>query len=172
MNENVIRETLTNESVRKLSVKDIYFISMSDSGAMGDGGAVCIISLKGQKIIIQRGNYVYNDLDINQLYHKLPFLVKLHSDKFDKIENWHFEYMGAGNNLLIRNDIYDDFMATTENFEIMSGVCSNTAKDMFVRKLLKSVVSSWSVGLEKMNDLYAHHEAYAIGTLQNKLKKG
>lgn len=171
MSENVIRETLTNESVQKLSVKDIYFISMSDSGAMGDGGAVCIISLKGQKIIVQKGNYVYDDLDINQIYHKLPFLVKLNSDEFNKIENWHFEYMGAGNNLLVRNDIYDDFMATIERFEILSSVRSLTAHEIIVGKL-NSIFRPWTVSVGKMNDLYAHHETYAIETLQRKLEKG
>ncbi len=95
MEKKVIYEKIENKYIDDLSVEDIYFVSFAEGGAMGDGGAVCLISLEDDNIIIRSGNYVYGDLDINKLSDKFPPLEKIYSK--DKFKDWSYEYMGAGN---------------------------------------------------------------------------
>lgn len=130
---------------------------------MGSAGCVEIFSLEEDKIIIRTGNYVYENLNINELADKFPPLNKINSD--DDIENWKCEYMGAGNHLLIRNDVYHNFMCRvdTSRFQVLCATIPDSPLKK-AKKLVKSIINP--IPLDSMN-LYAKYMPCAIETLKS-----
>ena len=163
MSKIVVKEELKDEYIKQLSIEDIFFVSFAESGAMGSAGCVEIFSLEEDKIIIRTGNYVYENLNINELADKFPPLNKIHYD--NDIENWKCEYMGAGNHLLIRNDVYHNFMCRVDpsRFQVLCATIPDSPLKK-AQNLVKSIINPSP--LDSMN-LYAKYMPCAIETLKS-----
>lgn len=109
MRKHTISE-ICNADLKKSTFRETQFVMFAESGAMGEPGAVVIVTADGD---IFHCNYVYGDVELSKLCKTIPVLGEWYPGLFgayDHIpEGWNCEYLGAGNHLLIRNDIYDEF---------------------------------------------------------------
>lgn len=107
--ERIISE-ICNSDLKKETFKDAQFIMIAEGGAMGEPGAVCIVTAGGN---IFHCNYVYGDVNLSKLTDAIPVLKEWDAGMFGEYssvpDGWHCEYLGAGNHLIIRNDVYNDF---------------------------------------------------------------
>ena len=107
--ERIISE-ICNSDLKKETFKDAQFIMIAEGGAMGEPGAVCIVTAGGN---IFHCNYVYGDVKLSELTDTIPVLKAWDAGMFGEYssvpDGWHCEYLGAGNHLLIRNDVYPNF---------------------------------------------------------------
>ena len=109
MRKHTISE-ICNADLKKSTFRETQFIMFAESGAMGEPGAIVIVTDDGD---IFHCNYVYGDVKLSKLRKVIPVLGEWHPVLFGSYDNipegWNCEYLGAGNHLLIRNDIYDEF---------------------------------------------------------------
>lgn len=106
---DIRNEELTNKSAASLSVNDVYFVSISESGAMGDSGVITVISLENKQIVVRKGNFVSGKIDLNTFKKAFPPLSNYSFDEPESPLGWKLVYMGAGNHLLVRQNVYPDF---------------------------------------------------------------
>lgn len=115
--EKLISE-ICNSDMKKAAFKNAQFIMIAESGAMGEAGAVYIMTQGGS---IFHCNYVYGDVKLAKLFRSVPVLKEWNEGLYDdnsSTNGWNFVYLGAGNNLFIREDAYDEFfdiMGTDKN---------------------------------------------------------
>ncbi|WP_072003473.1 hypothetical protein [Selenomonas bovis] len=102
--ERIITE-IKNQDLKKKAFTNAQFILMAEYGAMGEPGKILIITSGGS---IFHGNYYMGDIDFDRLYRSVPVIKAWNYDDILP-ENWAYQYLGAGNHLLIRKDVYDDF---------------------------------------------------------------
>lgn len=107
--DQIITE-ICNADLKKGIFENSQFIFFAENGAMGEAGKVLIITSGGS---IFHCNYCYGDISLNKLYRSIPVLkackFSAFGDEADIPNSWSYEYLGAGNHLLIRNDVYPDF---------------------------------------------------------------
>ena len=101
--ERIITE-IKNQDLKKKAFINAQFILMAEYGAMGEPGKILIITSGGS---IFHGNYYMGDIDFDRLCRSVP-VIKAWSDDILP-DNWAYQYLGAGNHLLIRKDVYADF---------------------------------------------------------------
>ncbi|MCR4889020.1 MAG: hypothetical protein K5979_07565 [Ruminococcus sp.] len=106
---NVKKEQLTDKNAALISYKDIYFVAVSETGSMGDNGSITIVSLENREIIVRRGSYIDGSLDYENVIKAFPPIKDFDFEKPKSTDNWKAVYMGAGNHLFVRQDIYPDF---------------------------------------------------------------
>lgn len=107
--ERIITE-LCNDDLKEEVFINAQFILFAESGAMGEAGKVLIVTSGGS---IFHANYCFGAIRLNKLYRSIPVLKACH---FDTLGNgttvpneWNYEYLGAGNHLIIRQDVYAEF---------------------------------------------------------------
>lgn len=104
---------IRNRDLKKGLFKNAQFIFFSAEGAMGEGGAIVVVTSGGS---IFHGNYSYGDIKFDKLLKVLPALNEFcNADDIKDPEGWSYEYLEAGNNLLIRNDICEEFRNKVKN---------------------------------------------------------
>ena len=162
-NETVKTGSLTNETVKTLSYQNIYFVSIAENGAMGDGGGVVVISLEHQQIWIRYGNYAYGELNMQLFGEVFPPLQQLDFENPKDIGEWHHLYMGAGNHLLVRNDVYENF----NHYNIYGSISGRRKFSLFSK--IRAVLSPLSSMMESMMELYQNYIQYAVQTLQKRV---
>lgn len=97
---------IKNRDLKKGAFKNTQFIFMAESGAMGEPGKVLIITSGGS---IFHANYLSGDIDFDNLYRAVPVIKAWNYDDILP-NNWKYQSLGAGNHLLIRKDVYADFI--------------------------------------------------------------
>lgn len=101
---------ICNEDLKKAAFTNAWFITLAEGGAMGEPGAVYIVTAGGS---VFHCNYVFGDVDFGKLCRAIPVIKNLDVGTLGYYEEtpdgWHHEYLGAGNHLLIRNDVYEEF---------------------------------------------------------------
>ena len=107
--ERVIYE-ICNEDLKKAAFSNAQFVMIAEGGAMGEAGAVLIVTAGGS---VFHCNYVFGDVDFRKLCRTIPALkewdVGMVGYCEEPTKGWYHEYLGAGNHLLIRNDVYEEF---------------------------------------------------------------
>ena len=105
---------------------DVVAFSFAYEGAMGEMGAIYIISRDGQ---IYHANYCQGDepIDTDHIGDIIPVFKDISWRMFDCLSNnpkWRTVDLFAGNNLVLINEIYDDFLKKIQeaNFEISSSI--------------------------------------------------
>jgi len=88
----------------------MQFVSIASGGAMGDAGAVIAVKSYGK---VFYGNFAYRPdkhelLDYDKLLDSFPLLEAKSIAEAESF-GWKHTYMGYGNSLFVRNDIYDNF---------------------------------------------------------------
>ena len=115
--EKVITE-ICNNDLKKEVFTNAQFIFFAESGAMGEPGKILIITSGGS---IFHGNYCLGDIKLKKLFRSIPILKECDFGTFGddtKIpDGWTYEYLGAGNHLLIRNDAFEEFREMIKDAE-------------------------------------------------------
>lgn len=96
---------INNTDLKKSLFKNAQFVFFAEAGAMGEPGRVLVVTAGGS---IFHGNYCMGNIDVNKLFRSLPVL-KYFGDTGGVPDDWKYEYLGAGNHLLIRSDVYREF---------------------------------------------------------------
>ena len=107
--EQIITE-ICNDDLKKEAFTNTQFIFFAERGAMGEAGKILIVTSGGS---IFHGNYCFGNIKINSLYRAVPILKVCNFGTLGEVtgipDDWKYEYLGAGNHLLIRNNVYADF---------------------------------------------------------------
>lgn len=104
---------LNNDDLIKEAFMDTQYIMFAEGGAMGEAGAVYIVTAGGS---IFHLNYVYGDIRLKKLYQTIPVLKNFSEGQYEEnadICGFFFIYLGAGNNLFVREDAYEEFIQMT-----------------------------------------------------------
>ena len=96
-----------NNQIEESLFKNVQFFAAAAAGAMGEPGAIIFVNSDGK---VFHGNHVYGDIDLDKLAGTFPMLQDYKMGKDPK--GWHFIYLGMGNQLLVRNDVYEKFWRT------------------------------------------------------------
>ncbi len=94
-------QSLTNEQVKTWDMDNLFFVYVSENGAMGNPGELLLLYNKGEEITWFTTN-VKEKVFIT-LKRKIPSFHKLDLKRLPK--GWRHEYMGFGHHLYIRNEI-------------------------------------------------------------------
>ena len=97
---------------------DIIAFSSAAPGAMGDAGAVEMVTAKGE---VYYANPFYEDIEMEQVFEVCPPLSECRFGVFggDVIpEGWKTVYLGFGNHLVLHESISEDFRKEAEQSEI------------------------------------------------------
>ena len=99
-----------NADINKALFKNVMFFSLAEPGAMGQPGAVIFYVKSGE---LYHFNYVCGDVDMSKVEKKFPVLAETHFGVFGinttVPEGWHYVYLGMGNHLLIKDEVYEAF---------------------------------------------------------------
>ena len=133
MNNEIIElepKDVTPKDVTKKLFNRAQFFHYAGGGAMGDPGAVVIVTDDGKTYY---GNYVYGKITAAQVTRAFPAWTK--SPEEIK-EDWIFYYLGMGNVLLVRkkhqeafetlanNDLHDEVDLYTHWHKFAVEICS------------------------------------------------
>lgn len=103
---------LCNADINKATFKNVMFFSIAESGAMGEPGGVLFYVESGE---LYHFNYVYGDVDIRKVGKLFPVLEECRFGVFgiDSFvpKGWEYVNLGAGNHLIVREEIYEKFMS-------------------------------------------------------------
>ena len=96
---------------------DIVAFSFASPGAMGDSGAIIVVTGEGHAY---RTNPFFEDISMEEAFQVCPPLKDCQFGVFGggKIpEGWQSHYLGCGNHLVIRDDISAQFSTVIEREE-------------------------------------------------------
>ena len=109
MNTSYQTITITRDNYTDYDFLDVVAISIASGGAMGDPGAIVIITSKGK---VFYANPSYESISLEQLLSICPILLEIDSKFSERIKNpigWEYIYLGWGNHLYIKESIYAPF---------------------------------------------------------------
>ena len=109
---------LTRENYKGCTGLDIIAFSSAAPGAMGDAGAVEVVTSKGE---VYYANPFYEDIEMEQVFQVCPPLSECRFGVFGGgviPEGWKTVYLGFGNHLVLHESISEDFRKEAELSEI------------------------------------------------------
>lgn len=101
--------TITKDNYTDYDLHDVVAISFATGNAMGDPGAIEIITSNGG---VFYANPEYEDISLEQIYTVCPDYLEIDSRWFEGTKNpqgWEHIYLGWGNHLYIKETIYAPF---------------------------------------------------------------
>lgn len=109
---------MNTKDIKKLHYKGIMFFMLAEGGAMGEPGAVNIICNSKHGVQVLHANYCYGDFDMDKLAEIFTPLQTFDCGIFGDVAGvapgWHHVYLGAGNHLLVRDSVFDQFMSLVD----------------------------------------------------------
>ena len=109
---------LTRENYKECIGLDIIAFSSAAPGAMGDAGAVEVVTSKGE---VYYANPFYEDIEMEQVFEVCPPLSECRFGVFGGgviPEGWQTIYLGFGNNLVLHESISEEFRKEAEKSKI------------------------------------------------------
>ena len=109
----VVKE-INNSNYEAFTNLDLVAFSYAYEGAMGEGGGIYMIDASGQ---VYHANYYYGDLQEEHVKDILPMIEDIDFGLMGCVsrnEDWKFVYLGYGNNLFLKKDIFDAFAKIVE----------------------------------------------------------
>ena len=109
---------LTRDNYKECTGLDIIAFSSAAPGAMGDAGAVEVVTSKGE---VYYANPFYEDIEMEQVFQVCPPLSECRFGVFGGgviPEGWQTIYLGFGNHLVLHESISEDFRKEAEQSEI------------------------------------------------------
>lgn len=101
---------------------DIAAFSYAFGGACGDGGGVKIVTTDGKVYYFNR---LRGDLEDTEISRLIPFLVDCHFNLVGSSDNmpkgWKNIYLGLGNNLIIKEELYDSLQKAWDEYNHREG---------------------------------------------------
>lgn len=109
---------MNTKDIKKLHYKDIMLFMLAEGGAMGEPGAVNIITKGKNDIQILHANYCYGDFDMDKLAEVFIPLQTFDCGIFGNVSGvapgWNHVYLGVGNHLLVRDCAFEQFMSLVD----------------------------------------------------------
>lgn len=109
---------MNTKDIKKLRYKDIMFFMLAEGGAMGEPGAINIITKGINGIQVLHANYCYGDFDMDKLAEVFTPLQTFDCGIFGNVSGvapgWNHAYLGAGNHLLVRDCVFERFMSSAD----------------------------------------------------------
>lgn len=106
--------------------ENILFFMFAEGGAMGEMGAVNFIKNDGK---LYHLNYLWGDVKFEEVLELFPTLAKCDFGNFgldSKIpDGWTYVNLGAGNHLIIKNEIYPKFYELIKDYKYMGEIYQN-----------------------------------------------
>ena len=128
--KEVVRETISEESVLALEASRIKAVAFAEVGAQGNPEYVVLISDDGERVAIDEGSFGYEafgrqhdgDVDIASVESAIPFLKLFRGMSLEttvrghcRVNNeWIHLDARVGNHFFIRSELLDEFFATSE----------------------------------------------------------
>ena len=109
---------LTRDNYKECTGLDIVAFSSAAPGAMGDAGAIEVVTTKGE---VYYANPFYEDIEMEQVFEVCPPLSECRFGVFGGgviPEGWKTIYLGFGNHLVLHESISEDFRKEAELSEI------------------------------------------------------
>ena len=109
---------LTKDSYKECTGLDIVAFSSAAPGAMGDAGAIEVVTTKGE---VYYANPFYEDIEMEQVFEVCPPLSECRFGVFGGgviPEGWQTIYLGFGNNLVLHESISEEFRKEAEKSKI------------------------------------------------------
>ena len=124
---------LTRDNYKECTGLDIVAFSSAAPGAMGDAGAIEVVTTKGE---VYYANPFYEDIEMEQVFEVCPPLSECRFGVFGGgviPEGWKTIYLGFGNHLVLHESISEDFRKEAEHRnKTPNGECLYTACDQSV----------------------------------------
>jgi hypothetical protein len=111
------RIEITKSNYKDYVSLDIVAFSFASPGAMGDSGAIIVVTKDG---CVYRANPFFEDVSEEEVFQVCPPLKNCQFGMFgggNIPEGWQSYYLGCGNHLVIRDDISAQFSAIIEREE-------------------------------------------------------
>ena len=109
---------LTRDNYKECTGLDIVAFSSAAPGAMGDAGAIEVVTTKGE---VYYANPFYEDIEMEQVFEVCPPLSECRFGVFGGgviPEGWQTIYLGFGNNLVLHESISEEFRKEAEKSKI------------------------------------------------------
>ena len=109
---------LTRDNYKECTGLDIVAFSSAAPGAMGDAGAIEVVTTKGE---VYYANPFYEDIEMEQVFEVCPPLSECRFGVFGGgviPEGWQTIYLGFGNNLVLHESISEEFRREAEKSKI------------------------------------------------------
>ena len=109
---------LTRDNYKECTGLDIVAFSSAAPGAMGDAGAIEVVTTKGE---VYYATPFYEDIEMEQVFEVCPPLSECRFGVFGGgviPEGWKTIYLGFGNHLVLHESISEDFRKEAELSEI------------------------------------------------------
>lgn len=102
---------LCNEDLDSKVFEDVQFFKLAEGGAMGCPGEVVFYTKSGKKYCF---NYVFENIDMRKVERYFEPLSKcrfgIGGIGSEEPKGWKYVNLGAGNHLLVVNELYDNFI--------------------------------------------------------------
>ena len=109
---------LTRDNYKECTGLDIVAFSSAAPGAMGDAGAIEVVTTKGE---VYYATPFYEDIEMEQVFEVCPPLSECRFGVFGGgviPEGWQTIYLGFGNNLVLHESISEEFRKEAEKSKI------------------------------------------------------
>ncbi len=109
---------LTRDNYKECTGLDIVAFSSAAPGAMGDAGAIEVVTTKGE---VYYANPFYEDIEMEQVFEVCPPLSECRFGVFGGgviPEGWQSIYLRFGNNLVLHESISEEFRKEAEKSKI------------------------------------------------------
>ena len=109
---------INTDDIATLHYEEIMVFMLAECGAMGEPGAVNIITQEDQGPHIYHANYCFGDFDMDKLAEVFTPLQTFNCGIFGDVSGiasgWNHVYLGAGNHLLVRDKLFEQFKAAVD----------------------------------------------------------
>lgn len=147
---------LTKKNIEDIDCNQVAFYSYAEPGAMGVHAGIIIVTFDKKAY---EGTYMFGKLNYENFFRALPSLIK--NNKEAK-ERFFLIYMGMGNHLYIRKEIFDDF-----NIKLNEEIDKLDNQDKSHR--MASIYSNWlRIALDFLNN-YKVKDVKPISVKENEI---
>ena len=112
-----IKEITKREEVSKEAFDGAWFFSIAEGGAMGSPGEVIVVLRTGEAF---RFNYISSDINFEEvltLFSPLNDFDTIYGEPLSLPDGWKHFYLGAGNHLLVFDEVYERFYEEAKGIE-------------------------------------------------------
>ena len=123
---------ISQKDLNKKLFSNILFFMYAEVGAMGERGAINFVTSAGK---LYHSNYVLGDIKLDSVIENFPILAKC---KFSvlgcdsgALNGWNYVCLGAGNHLLVADEVYPQFKETIKDYTRRGQLYKNWKSNAF-----------------------------------------
>ena len=110
---------LTNSNIKSINKENIVAVAFAVFGACGDGGSIEIVTLENNDFIIYTENLKTNAEARTLINEIIPWFSSVRAMAISVKglpKNWNYIDLGLGNYLLIKEDLYNNFLEVSKTY--------------------------------------------------------